>query len=179
MAFVYPYPYPYVASPVNNLKITQIKQTPYQTDVFTTVQPGVLIAHQPNPIKISDLNTSYMAQREMTKYLYYRILDKWFYSDELCHLLKYFTIVNNKVELIKSESDYKNVKVSNHNDNEIQLKVDYIQENFFSVKDMKRILTRIVQELGINWYDLPQREYIVVDVVESKLKQKIRDALPF
>lgn len=177
MAFVYPHPY--VINPVNNLKITQIKQTPYQTDVFTTVQPGVLITHQPNPIKISDLNTSYMAQREMTKYLYYRILDKWFYTDELCHLLKYFKIENDKIEMIKSEEEYKKVKVCDHNNKDIQMKVDFIQSNFFSLKDMKRILTRIVQELGINWYDLPQREYIVVDVVESKLKQKIRDALPF
>lgn len=153
-----------IMSPYNTKIITTNMYTPINTNVFNTtyeIDTG--------------LNDSYMAQSDMTKYMLYRILDKWLYTDEMCHLLKYLKVSGNKVERITYESEMKSNKICNDSVEHIEKKADYIEEHFLGISEMRKILKRIIDELGYKWYDLPRRELLVVDAVERYLHKKLKE----
>lgn len=161
-------------SPINPLSpVSEVKITPYSTQItttnFLTPYPGVTLDFD------TGLNSSYIAQKDITEYLWYRILDKWLYSEDMCYLLKYLKITNGVVSPISSSDDYKNNKICNDSVEDIEKKSDYIQDNILTKKEMKKLLQRMITELDYKWYQLPQKEYTVVDVVERFLKRQLSE----
>lgn len=166
-------------SPVSYTPVSKLVVSPYDTKVITTMVPTYkanILTTTFLPVEIDPgLNDSYIAQKETTEYLLYRVLDKWLYTDEMCHLLKYFKLTNDKVEMIKSESEIKANKICSDSVEEIEKKADYIEEHFLGKEEMKKLLTRMIQELGLKWYELTQKESLVVDTVERYLNKKLKE----
>ena len=125
------------------------------------------------------LNDSYPAQKDMTRELLNRILDKWLYTDEMCHLLKYLKVSGTKVDHIQYEKDVRDNKICNDTVEDVERKADWIEENLLNMHEMRKILTRITGELGVKWYNLllKPNEALVVDAVERYLNKKLKDRL--
>lgn len=146
----------------------------------TTLYPTVYTT--PSIYKVDqndDDNDNYFIQKQMTEYLHYRILDKWLYEDELCHLLKYLVIDGGKVKLIKSKSDYKENKVCDDKKENIEKKADFIEENLLTKEKMKKLLTKVIYDSGIKWYNLslPKYEQVIVRAVDKYLRKKMTKML--
>jgi hypothetical protein len=162
-------------SPLSPLSpISQIKVTPYSTQI-TTANVFAVNPYYAYVNVDTGLNSSYIVQKDVTEYLWYRILDKWFYSDELCHLLKYLKVENGTVKFAASEADTKNNKICNDTIEDVEKKTDFIQENLLTLNDMKKLLQRIISELDYKWYELTQKEKLVVEVVERHLRKLLQE----
>lgn len=173
MSFVFSNDFLSPISPISPLSpISQIKVTPYATqitttNVFTPAYPYVAYVNVD-----TGLNSSYIVQKDITEYLWYRVLDKWFYSSELCHLLKYLKISSNgEVQFVSNDAEAKDNKVCNDNVENIEKKTDFIQENLLTMKDMKKLLQRVIEELDYKWYELTSKEKLIVEVVERHLRK--------
>ncbi len=156
--------------------ISQIKVTPYSTQILTTN----VFATNPYVAYLNvdtGLNNSYIVQKDITKYLWYRIFDKWFYTNELCHLLKYLKIEENIVKFVSNEAEAKNNKVCDDTVENIEKKTDFIEENLLTINDMKKLLQRIISELDYKWYELTNKEKLVVDVVERHLRKMLEQRI--
>ena len=172
-----------VLSPLTPLTITQ---TPISTvtqsiivnnDPLTIVSPVGPALYYTRPGYVVDIDTgvndSYIVQRDVTKYLRYKTLDKWIYT-EFPNLLKYLVVDKDNVRLVKNESERDNNKISKDNVKELEIKSDYIGENILTEHAIREILIRIMRELGIKWYDLPHREDLVMDVIEKYIEKKFK-----
>lgn len=154
--------------------VSQINVTPYSTQI-TTANIFTPLAYNLSLDVDTGLNSSYIAQKDITEYLWYRVLDKWLYEEELCYLLKYLKIKNNVVSPISSENDYKDNKICDDSVEDIEKKTDYIQEHILTKKNMKKLLQRILNELNYKWYELTNKEHLVVEVVERYLKTQLKE----
>ena len=138
--------------------------------VITTTRPTYVIDIDPG------MDDNYIVQRDVTKYLRYKTLDKWIYT-EFPSVLKYLIVEKDNIRLVKSESERDNNKVSSNSTSELEAKSDYIGENILTEEAMREVLIRIMRELGIKWYDLPYREDLVMDVVEKYIEKKLKKKL--
>jgi len=79
---VTPLVYPYVTTPVSKVKVDPYtgSTTVYTANVFQTPYYALDVD--------TGLNDSFLVQQQAIEYFMYRILDKWLYNDEMCHLLK-------------------------------------------------------------------------------------------
>jgi hypothetical protein len=119
------------------------------------------------------LNDNYIAQKQMTKYLHYRILDKYLYED-LLPLLKYLKVEGNVVTPVKSINEANQNDASRDSAEIIQLKADYIEQNILTIEKMRSLLAKMVVELGYKWYNLSNNEPVVVEVVGKFLKRHFK-----
>jgi len=156
--------------------ISKVTVTPYSTTVTTTnvIAPLTTVVEYE-----SGLNDSYIAQRDMTKYLLDRILNKWLY-DDICNILKYLVVEKGNVKSIGSKSAYQNNKICNDTIEDVELKIDWINENILGIKEMRKILQKIINELGYKWYELSEKpaEQIVVEATERYLRNKLKERIP-
>ena len=143
--------------------------------VVTPINSGYYIRPRYADID-TGLDNSSVVQKDITKYFRFKMLDKWIYS-EFSEVLKYLKVSGNKVDLVKSENEKNNNKLSNDSTHDLELKSDYIAENILTEYKTKRILMKIMAELNIKWYTLPQREDLVKEVMGKYLKKKFRKML--
>lgn len=157
--------------------------TPYTTfnsptgvSLYSPVVPyGITYSTVPLFDVNTGLNESWLAQKDMTHDLLMRILDKWLYTDELCHVLKYLKIVNGKVQRISNSSEIKANKVCDDSNEDIEKKADYIEANLLTTNDMRHLLQRICDETGTKWFELRQKEDLVLNVVDRYLRKKLKN----
>lgn len=165
--------------------LSEIIVSPYSTKIITknVVQPGIPIGPTVPVVPLvpvtnyeidTGLNSNYLVQKETTRELLYLTLDKWLYSPEMSHLLKYLRIVNGKVVPIEKEDDYKTNKIAGESNSIIEKKIDYIHDNILDMEQMRKLLTRITDELDYKWYDLLSHKKVVMEVVERHLKKKLK-----
>lgn len=144
---------------------------------LTVVTPIGPIINTIRPSYIVDIDTgmedNYNVQRDITKYLLYKTLDKWIFN-EFPSVLKYLVVEKDSIRIVKNETEKENNDISKNSSAENEMKVDWIENNIFGEEEMKGVLKRIIIELGIKFYDLPHRENIVMEVVEKYLKKKLR-----
>lgn len=150
--------------------ISQIKIMPHSTqittaNIFAPINPYIAYVDID-----TGLNSSYIVQKDTTEYLWYRILDKWFYTDELCYLLSYLKVVDKQVKFASAE-EVKNNKICNDTIEDIEMKTDFIQENLLTLREMKTILKRMIAELDYKWYELTSKERLVVEITGRHLKK--------
>jgi hypothetical protein len=142
--------------------------TPYASSISSIVYtPLYNIDYEYVP----ELNDSFEAQKNITRWLLYRILDKWIYTDEMSDVLKYMKIVNGKVQIVKSYDEYKNNLKSTESDDSVELKKEHIEEYLLDMETMKKLLRRVSDELGIHWtkYDKKDNEIQIVKVINKYL----------
>jgi hypothetical protein len=153
--------------------LSEIVVSPYSTQIVTTNVVAPLVPVFNYEID-TGLNSNYLVQKDTTREILYLTLDKWLYSSEMSHLLKYLTLVGGKVVPIAKEDDYKTNKISGESDSVIEQKIDYIQENLLDMDQMRKILTKITEELDYKWYDLLSHKKVVMEVIERHLKKKLK-----
>lgn len=120
------------------------------------------------------LNQGYLAQKQMVQEILHLTLDKWLYKD-MCYLLKYLKITDGKVDYISSLDEYKENKICEDSTSNVQLKADFIEENILDEEKMRKLLKKIINELGYKWYDLiSRRRAVVKDTIETYLKSHLK-----
>jgi len=175
-----------ILSPLTPLTITQSPLSTVTPSVIVNTDPLTVLSPIRTPLLYrrptfmvdidTGVNDSYIVQRDVTKYLRYKTLDKWIYT-EFPSVLKYLVVDKDNVRLVKNESERDNNKVSSNNVSELEAKSDYIGENILTEEAMREVLIRIMRELGVKWYDLPYRENLVMDVVEKYIEKKLKKKL--
>lgn len=174
---VSPYGTPQIVSPYGTPVVTPVSKVtvgPYSTTVTTT---NMLSYQNPYPQYLiepyNDLNNGYLAQKQMVDHMLWLVLDEWLY-DDLCHILKYFKITDGKVHYIETVDGYKNNKICEDSQHDVELKADFIEENILGKEEMRNLLKKMIDELGYNWTEFPLRKGVVMDTVERYLKYNIK-----
>lgn len=150
------YPYPYVNQTIRYMPV---------------ISPRMVI---PTIDIDSGINDNYLAQKQVTEWLLYRVLDKWIYNDEMCHILKYLKISGGNVSVIENANEYKSNKICTDSVEDVEKKADYLEANYLDMDTMRKLLMKIVSQLGYKWYDLLEKESLVVEVVGKYLRRKLK-----
>lgn len=127
--------------------------------VMTTVLPQSL-----------DLNQDRRVHERYTKFYYYKVLDDWLY-DDMNDLLMYLKYDKNTKAVSKAGNDRSGERDSQE---AVDAKIKFIEDTMFKKSDMYYILTKLVEESKINWYDLPKVESAVRDVSRNWLKKQLK-----
>jgi len=186
---------PTMVSPLSPLTPLTITQSPVSTitqSILSPLSPSVITKYDPLTIVTpvgqpllytrpggyyldidTGINDNYIVQRDVTKYLRYKTLDKWVYT-EFPNVLKYLIVEKDKVRLVKNETERDNNKVSKDPVDVLSDKSEFIEEKILTEEAMREVLMRIMRETGIKWYDLPYREQLVMDVIEKYIEKKLK-----
>jgi len=129
-----------------------------------------------NPFRVvtgyyPDLDKDHTVHKTLTKYFYYKFLDKWLYND-LRSLLAYVKIDNGKARLINSMSEYNVNTVTDDTAVNLDLRVNLL-EKLITKDFVKSILKKIVEKYNIHWYHLNKNE----DKIISRLNSAVKDFL--
>ncbi len=151
-----------------------------KTDPLTVVTPlstYPYLYNRPYYYEIdTGLDDSSIVQRDVTRHLRFKTLDKWLY-DEFPYVLKYLVVENDKVRVVKNDAEKEKNDISKDSNHDVTLKSDYIGENILTEEKTREILKRIMRELNIKWYDLPHRQALVSDVIEKYIHKKLKELI--
>lgn len=150
-----------VLSPIN--RVASIMTVP---NVPVLTQTSIPLMHDPFE---SGLHYDPMAQRQIIKDVKYRFLDKWLFED-FAKLFKYLKVVNGSVKVTKG-NDNKGYESASAKDNE--LKADFIENNVLDIEKTRKILTKVINENSLKWYDLPHNYTLVKHVVYGHVKRAL------
>ena len=123
-----------------------------------------------------DLDKDSAVHKTVTKYFYYKIIDKWLYHD-LRPLLAFIKIDDNKPQLIKSMSEYKPDELSKDSVENIEKKIQYMENILITKKLVKHVLKKIVNEHHIHWYHLNKNKDTIKKVFYKYIKSKLEEAI--
>lgn len=150
----------------NNYGVTTVTTTPSLMGV--TLKPYVKIDYD------SGLNDNYLVQKDTTKYLMYKMLDKWLYKNT--KILKMLKVENNRVVVVKSEKEAEENNITNDSREVNRMKSDYIHENILTESATRKVLLDAMYELRYKWYELtyPPVEDLMKDMLSKYIKKKLR-----
>lgn len=160
-------PVPYI--PSSFPLISNVNNTP----IVTTTNPLVSFPIHPS----LDLNRDPELRKMVTKYFYYKTLDKWLKKEKyMLDILNYLKYSNGKVSLINNISEYN--PVNNDDADIIDSKVDFIEKNILDKDDVYNILSKYVRETGTNWYDLEEKgTFFIREIIHKYLEKKLKKAV--
>ena len=116
-------------------------------------------------------------QNKITKYVQMKALDKWFPGD-LIDLLNYFKIDSNgKVDVIDSLNEYKPISSTNDTKQNLERKIDFIEEFFLTPRIVRKILDKFTKKANIEWIKIPKNSFYVKELIANKLKKMIKEAI--
>lgn len=122
------------------------------------------------------IDTNPEVRAKMVSYYYDLIRDKWL-LDELNDILNYFIYRDGKVSMIKSASEYNPANIAKDTDKIAEAKVEYIEKNIFSKKQLAKFINRFSQETYTKWVDIPRNEYLFRTALKEYLLKLIRREL--
>jgi hypothetical protein len=159
--------------------ISTIKTIPLVQPITTITTPIVQVSPYYKLQIDTGLNDNWLIQKQANEWLWYRILDYWIHESEMRGVLKYMVIENGKVRLVKSMEEYEKNDISNDKLQDRELKSDFIEENYLSKDRMRKILIKVIEELGYKWQFLTQarEEKIIVGVTKRYLKKQFQKAM--
>lgn len=160
---------PYSISPVTPLTVTTSDTAPYVTSINLSYSKPLVSVYE-------NVEADPKIHRRVTKYYYGKTLDDWMY-DELLDLLNYLVVRGNQVELISSISQYNPTTVHKNTQEQIDMKVDFIEKYFFKKDDMTKILHKFIEETGTSWYHLVENEYFIRQMIKDFIKKRFRKAI--
>lgn len=109
----------------------------------------------PSVIAYPDLNRDKDLRREITDYIYDKVINNWLKYYYL-GLYKLFVVENGKVSLVKTfETADNNSKTDN---SENMKKYEFMLNNYFDKKDVSRLLDKFRRKYGINWWDIKKSD---------------------
>jgi len=155
-----------------------------KSNIYNSNSDTAFISYDPNKPKLitsgfyKDLNKDKNVQKTLSKYYFYKIIDKWLYKD-LLPLLAFIDISSGKPQLIKSLNNFDVQKLSNDSEADIKTKVEYM-EKILLTKDMVRhVLKKICLENNVNWYDLNKYEKMIKKIFYNYLLDKLKEAIKY
>lgn len=123
-----------------------------------------------------DLNKDKSVQKTLSKYYYYKILDKWMYNN-LKPLLAFVDIRSGKAQLIKSMEDYDVLKLEKNTPEDIEKKIQYMEKVLITKDMVRHVLKKICNENNLNWYDLDKHERKIKTVFYNYLLDKLKTSI--
>jgi hypothetical protein len=141
---------------------------------YTNFPAKLVVPYMVQPSYDTGMNDNFFAQKQMTKYIQMKILDKYLY-DDLSYILKYMKVSDGVVKVVKNKEEANSNDVSADTRQTIELKADYLEKNMLDMDKMRRLLTKIVSELGYKWYNLSRYEGVICEVVGKYLKNKLKE----
>lgn len=155
---------------------TIVITTPRQDSLYTTTRLGAIVPRSLYPLYATlevddEHNNNYFTQKQMTEKIRFLVLDKWLFDDIMFDVLKYLKVSGNNVTFVKTEKEMLDNDVEHDTESELEKKADFIGDEFLTVNEMRKILSRIVGELGYKWYNLLSHEYIIIKVVAKHLRK--------
>ena len=174
---------PISLSPIFPITTAVTQSVILNNDPFTIVTPigPVLYNNVIRPRYLVDIDTgindNYIVQRDITRAIMYKALDKWLY-DDFSHVLKYLIVEKNGVvRVVKNEQEKENNKISSNSVDDLEAKSDYIGDKILTESSVREILIRIMRETRLKWYELPHHDQLLKDVIKKYLKKKLRKYL--
>lgn len=182
---------------------TKVKVTPYSTTIST---PNIYSPFNLSPFNLSPvepiitnlvsptyvvptvtpfyqleidtgLNDNPFAQKQMVDYIMAKIYNDWIYSKDMCYLLKYLVVRNDKAYPVSKIEDFKDNKICDDTEKDVDTKIDYIEEHILSKNDLKKLLKRMIDELGYKWYEFPQKLSVIEDAVEKHIRHELKSRI--
>lgn len=148
---------------------------PNQDTTFVSVNP-----FKPGLITTGfykDLNKDKSVQKTFAKYYFYKIIDKWIYK-ELLPLLAFIEINDaGKAHLIKSLEFYDVQKLAKDSEEDIEKKVNYMENDLLTKDLVRHVLKKICNENNINWYDLNKHERKIKKIFYNYLLDKLKESI--
>jgi hypothetical protein len=123
-----------------------------------------------------NLNNNNNIQKTFTKYIYYKLIDEWLY-EKLIPILAFVEIVNSKAQLIKSMNKYSIEKLDLASDEEIEIRVEYLENKIITKKLVRLVLKKIVKKMCLNWYELNKYEKTIKKVFFEYLKDLLKESI--
>ena len=136
------------------------------------VVPGMIPLYQ---LEVdTGLNENPFAQKQMLDFVMAKVYNKWIYGKDMCYVLKYLKVVDGKVTYLTSTDEFKNNKICDDSETDVELKVDFIEEHILTKSDLKKLLKRMIDELGFKWYEFPQKLDVIAEAVEKHIKKSLK-----
>jgi hypothetical protein len=123
-----------------------------------------------------NLNTSKQVQKTISKFIYYKLVDEWLYT-KLFPILAFVKIVDGIPQLIKSMKEYNINNLASETDNEIELRVGYLEKNIITKKMVFKVLKRIVKKMCLNWYELDKHTHTIQKVFLEYFKDLFDESI--
>jgi hypothetical protein len=101
-------------------------------------------------------NNNYLVQKQITKSLYSKFMNKWIFNDH--------------PEIFRYVKNIKGKDSSSVFDKKIQ----YIEEEIFPIEKARKILKRIMEENDLKWYELPYFESLVSKTFAHYIIKKLK-----
>lgn len=194
-----PYSSSYYATTMTQLPIGSSYPTTYLTDLYqqminkneyTGTIPSVPLIYSNNnkttytygtqngmvSYSYDNLNKDKKTQKTLTKYYFYKTLDKWLYK-ELIPLLGFVEIVNDSPKLITSMGDYDGEKLFKDTREELEKKINYMEKILINKDVIKHMLKKVISKYNTNWAELEDYEQEIKKVFFNYLKNKLEDAV--
>jgi len=186
---------------LNDIYKNQIKQLledlkTDDSDVITTSYPLIYTSPQiinpklatpfvsVNPLRpnvvtyghYENLDKDKTIQKTVSKYVFYKIVDKWLY-DDLKDLLAFVKIVDGKPQLIRNMNDFRPESISNESVEGIEKRIAYMEHILLNKKLVKHILKKIVKDNNIHWYHLNKHSDLIKKTFYKYIKSKLTEAI--
>jgi hypothetical protein len=126
----------------------------------------------------SNVSQSPLVRRQIARDLRYKFLDKWLW-EESSYLLKYLKVKNGVATSIKNKDELKKNNVSKDNQNEIEVKADYIGDVILTESKAVKLLDLLSTESGVAYADLPHYQKLVRENFERYVEEKFGKRLRY
>lgn len=124
------------------------------------------------------LNNSYLAQKQMVHYLYYKFLDHYIYKKDFSNLFKYLKMdSDSNIIIVKDINDYKNNDIKENTEEELEKKLNFIEKNVLPISAARDLLKKLVVELDYKWYNLPEKISVVNEVFYRFIKKYFKSQI--
>lgn len=159
-----------VDSPIDSVVVSPVISPVLRPGAITSIN---LNYSKPLIATYNDLNSDYDTHQTIIKYVRTKMLDKWLYHD-FKDIFGYLKVHDGKVSLASSV-DKKAYKKDS--DKDLELKVDYIGNNFLTKKVVEKLMYKYIKESGSEWVKVPHAEYYVKQMLYHKLKKMLKEKL--
>jgi hypothetical protein len=122
----------------------------------------------------SGLNTDPIAQIQVRDYIHKRFFKKWLVND-FPKLLQYLKVVDGKVQVVKKTNKDNSNKVDETSASDNEAKIEFIKDRILDKDRTRKVLTKIIEENSIKWYNLPHNENLVKHVLAHYVKDKLKE----
>lgn len=124
----------------------------------------------------NDLNKDKNVSKTITKYYYYKLLDKWLFKDLLA-LVAFVEFVDGKPRLIRNLADYNMSKLVNESTDNIEKKIDYLADVLISKEMVKHVLKKFMNKHNLRWSVLNDYEPELKQYFLKYIREKLEDAI--
>lgn len=136
-------------------------------EVLKKPVPSIPLVYVNETSKSSNIGNDSDVKKSVIKYYYYKLLEKWIY-DDMVGILAFVKLDNKTPHFINPNDDFSIEKTIKESKSNLNIKIDFIKETFFTKDFVKKILKKIVNHNNISWYDLYDYESNVKNTLYLK-----------